>query len=54
MRKDIIIENITKIEGNAGLKVIVEDDTVKEVQLRHGQGSAINDQGLPAVFYGGG
>ena len=33
MRKDIIIENITKIEGNAGLKVVVEEDTVKEVQF---------------------
>lgn len=33
VRKDIIIENITKIEGNAGLKVVVEDDAVEEVQF---------------------
>ena len=33
MRKDIMIENITKIEGNAGLKVVVEDDAVEEVQF---------------------
>lgn len=31
--RDIIIENITKIEGNAGLKVVVEDDAVKELQF---------------------
>lgn len=31
--KDIIIENITKIEGNVGLKVVVEDDAVKDVQF---------------------
>jgi sulfhydrogenase subunit alpha len=31
--KDIIIENITKIEGNAGLKVVVEGDAVKDLQF---------------------
>jgi sulfhydrogenase subunit alpha len=32
-RRDITIDTITKIEGNASLKVIIEDDAVKDLQF---------------------
>jgi sulfhydrogenase subunit alpha len=31
--RNIVIDTITKIEGNAGLKVIIEDDVVKDLQF---------------------
>src|ERR1700690_4102473 len=30
---EITIDNITKIEGSAGLKVVIENDTVKDVKF---------------------
>ena len=32
-RRNITIDTITKIEGNAGLKVIIEDEAVKNLQF---------------------
>ena len=32
-RRNIAIETITKIEGNAGLKVVIEDDAVEDLQF---------------------
>jgi sulfhydrogenase subunit alpha len=32
-RRNIAIDTITKIEGNAGLKVVIEDDAVKDLQF---------------------
>jgi sulfhydrogenase subunit alpha len=32
-RRNIAIDTITKIEGNAGLKVVIEDDVVKDLQF---------------------
>ena len=31
--RNIAIDTITKIEGNAGLKVFIEDDAVKDLQF---------------------
>src|SRR3712207_4288038 len=31
--RSIVIDTITKIEGNAGLKVVIEDDAVKDLQF---------------------
>jgi sulfhydrogenase subunit alpha len=31
--RNLIIDTITKIEGNAGLKVVIEDDMVKDLQF---------------------
>jgi sulfhydrogenase subunit alpha len=31
--RNIAIDTITKIEGNAGLKVIIEDDAVEDLQF---------------------
>src|SRR3712207_1506902 len=31
--RNITIDTITKIEGNAGLKIIIEDDAVKDLQF---------------------
>jgi hypothetical protein len=31
--RNIAIDTITKIEGNAGLKVLIEDEEVKDLQV---------------------
>ena len=32
-QRNIVIETITKIEGNAGLEVVIEDEAVKDLQF---------------------